>query len=58
MKQIKKNIVQLIDTDQPLEDSVVAADLAKPLAQLRPEEREALFLYVVEGYTERKKLPI
>lgn len=34
-----------------LEAHIVARDLEAPLESLRPEEREALFLMVVEGYT-------
>jgi RNA polymerase sigma-70 factor (ECF subfamily) len=34
-----------------LDDRVSARDLEAPLAALRPEEREALYLHAVEGYT-------
>ncbi len=34
-----------------LEARLAARDLVAPLAMLRPEEREALFLMVVEGHT-------
>jgi RNA polymerase sigma-70 factor (ECF subfamily) len=39
------------DGAQVLDSRLAARDLEAPLAMLRPEEREALFLMVVEGYT-------
>lgn len=39
------------DGEAPLEASLTVAALAEPLARLRPEEREALFLSAVEEYS-------
>ena len=39
------------DSGASLDGVLAAADLEKPLSRLREEEREALFLNVVEGYT-------
>lgn len=39
------------ETGDPVAAAIAARDLEAPLAALRPEEREALFLTVVEGYT-------
>ncbi len=39
------------EADGALNARLVARDLEAPLRALRPEEREALFLMVIEGYT-------
>lgn len=39
------------DGAEAIDARLVARDLEAPLASLRPEEREALFLMVVEGYS-------
>ncbi len=39
------------DPAAPLDERILPRDLAGPLGALRPVEREALFLTVVEGYT-------
>ncbi len=44
-------VTEMPSGDPPLDSRVTAKDLEAPLAALRPEEREALFLHVVEGYT-------
>lgn len=44
--------IDAADDETPLlDDQLRAADLAEPLSRLRSEEREALFLQAVEGYT-------
>lgn len=39
------------EADEAMEARLIARDLEAPLAALRPDEREALFLTVVAGYT-------
>lgn len=47
-------VTQTPSGDSPLDGRVTAKDLEAPLAALRPQEREALFLQVVEGYTAKE----
>ncbi len=47
-------VTEVADGALLLDERVRAADLEGPLAGLRAEEREALFLHVVEGYTARE----
>jgi len=42
---------EIASLDLPMDDRVRPEELAGPLAQLRAEEREVLYLHVVEGYT-------
>lgn len=44
-------VAEIAASPQPLADSISFDELEKPLAKLRLEEREALFLNVVAGYT-------
>ena len=44
-------VAEIADGAPLLDDRVTLDDLKAPLEALRPEEREALFLNVVEGYT-------
>ena len=46
-----EKVTEIANPECLLSGVLAAADLEKPLARLREEEREALFLNVVEGYT-------
>jgi RNA polymerase sigma-70 factor (ECF subfamily) len=46
-----ENVTELAGSGCSIAGVLAAADLEKPLARLREEEREVLFLSVVEGYT-------
>ncbi len=46
-----EDVDEPVDPSRTLEALAAAKDLAKPLAKLRTQEREALFLHAVEGYS-------